>query len=211
MSMKIASQQAVCAVADGLKAQGEEPTYERIIEILGGGSNSTVGPHLAAWRQKTSAPPRPVPAPVTVRATILAEAVWMAALNEVQAEIEQAKQAAAAEIDQAKCALSASIAINEKLEEARDLLAKQVESLKSDCLKANLELAQVDEFKVALARAQQCSEDRRRDGETLQREIARLKGENVSLKQQGELLLAQLGPARSRTRTAPRRAGKAAS
>ena len=211
MSTKIASQQAVCAVADGLKAQGEEPTYERIIEILGGGSNSTVGPHLAAWRQKTSAPPRPVPAPVTVRATILAEAVWMAALNEVQAEIEQAKQAAAAEIDQAKFALSASIAFNERLEEERDSLAKQVESLKSECLKANLELAQVDELKLALAQAQQCSEDRRRGGETLQREIAMLKGENVSLKQQGELLLAQLGPARSRTRTAPRRAGKAAS
>ncbi len=135
----------------------------------------------------------------------------MAALNEVQAEIEQAKQAAAAEVDQAKCALSASIAFNEKLEEERDSLAKQVESLKSDCLKANLELAQVDELKLALARAQQCSEDRRRDGETLQREIAMLKGENVSLKQQGELLLAQLGPARSRARTAPRRAGKAAS
>jgi hypothetical protein len=201
----------VCAVADGLKAQGEEPTYERIIEILGGGSNSTVGPHLAAWRQKTNASPRPVPALVTVRATILAEAVWMAALNEVQAEIEQAKQAAAADIDQAKCALSASIAFNEKLEEERDSLAKQVESLKSDWLKANLELAQFDELKLALAQAQQCSEDRRRDSETLQREIAMLKGENVSLRQQGELLLAQLGPARSRSRTAPRRAGKAAS
>ncbi len=57
MSTKIASQQAVCAVADGLKAQGEEPTYERIIEILGGGSNSTVGPHLQPGGR------RPVPRP----------------------------------------------------------------------------------------------------------------------------------------------------
>jgi hypothetical protein len=210
MSNKIASQQAVFAVADWLKSKGEDPTYERIIEILGGGSNSTVGPHLAAWRQKTSAPPRPVPESVGIRATILAEAVWIAALSEVQAEIEKAKQAAGAEIDQATCSLSQSISINQKLEADLKLAAEKVESLQSDCLKANLELGQVNELRIALAGAQQCSEDRRRDGEALQREIAMLKGEIASLKRQGELLLAQLGP-RPRPRVAPRRSGKAAS
>jgi len=211
MSKKIATQQEVFAAADGLRGKGEVPTYERIIEILGGGSNSTVGTYLAAWRQMTSPPPRPVPEPVAIRATILVEAVWIAALNEVQAEIEQAKQAAATEIGHARCALSASISINGKLEEVRNSLAKEVESLKSDCLKANLKLGQVDELKLALAQAQQCSEDLRRDNETLQREFAMLKGENVSLKQQAEKLLVQLGPTRQRTRTASRRAGKAAS
>jgi hypothetical protein len=211
MSNKIASQQAVFAVADGLWAKGEDPTYERIIEILGGGSNSTVGPHLAAWRQKTSAPPRPVPVPVAIRATILAEAVWIAALTEVEAEIKQAQQAAATEVDHARCALSTSIDINRKLEADLSLAAQQVESLKSDCLKANLELGQVNELKLALARAQKCSEDRRSDNNTLQCEIAMHKGEIVSLKRQVEQLLVQIGPARQRTRTAPRRAGKGAS
>jgi len=210
ISKKIASQQAVFAVADWLKSKGEDPTYERIIEILGGGSNSTVGPHLAAWRQMTSAPPRPVPEPVCIRATILAEAVWIAALSEVQAEIEKAKQAAGAEIDQATCALSNSIAFNQKLETDLKLAAEQVESLKSDCLKAKLELGQVNDLRLALAEARQCSEDRRRDGEALQREIAMLKGEIVSLKRQSELLLAQLGP-RPRPRVATRRSGNSAS
>jgi Plasmid replication region DNA-binding N-term len=210
MSKMIASQQAVFAVADWLKSKGEDPTYERIIEILGGGSNSTVGPHLAAWRQKTSVPPRPVPEPVGIRATILAEAVWIAALGEVQAEIEKAKQAAGVEIEQAAFALSKSIAINQMLEADLKLAAEQVESLKSDCLKAKLELGQVNDLKLALAEAQQCSEDRRRDGEALQREIAMLKGEIVSLKRHGELLLAQLGP-RPGPRVATRRSGNSAS
>jgi cell division protein FtsB len=211
MSNKIASREGVFAVADGLKAQGEEPTYQRIIQILGGGSNSTIGPHLAAWKEKSGAPPRPVPTPVAIRSSILVEAVWSAALEEVQAEIEHAKRAAAADIDQANCALASSIAISEKLEAERDSLSAEVVTLRSDCLEARLGLRQVDDLKLALAQAQQYSEYRRREGETLQREIAMLRGEIATLKQHGELLLAQLGPTRPRPRTAPRRAGKATS
>ena len=44
MSKKMASKEAVHAATDGLRAQGIEPTYDKVIEALGGGSNSSIGP-----------------------------------------------------------------------------------------------------------------------------------------------------------------------
>ena len=57
----VATEAAVFAAADGLKAQGVEPTYEGIVDILGGGSNSTIKPHLINWKQMAAGTSRPVP------------------------------------------------------------------------------------------------------------------------------------------------------
>jgi hypothetical protein len=83
-NIKIASEAAVFAAADGLKLRGEEPTYERIVEVLGGGSNSTIKPHLINWKQMSGGHSRPTPESVLARATIFAEGVWGAALKEAQ-------------------------------------------------------------------------------------------------------------------------------
>lgn len=207
MSSKIASREAVFAVADWLRVQGEEPTYQRVIELLGGGSNSTVGPHLAAWKEKNSAPARPVPEIVALRGSILVEAVWCAALDQLQADIEQAKRNAAAEIDQANCALESSIKINEELEAERKTLLQRVASLTTDCVEARLALRQVEDLKHALKDAEQRADDRRKECDTLKEEVARLRGHIDSLKEQGGLLRGLLGP-KPRSRVTAKRGRK---
>ena len=56
MSAKKATEQAVFAAADQLWAADEEPTYENVIALTGG-STETVGPYLKAWLAKPR-PPR---------------------------------------------------------------------------------------------------------------------------------------------------------
>jgi peptidoglycan hydrolase CwlO-like protein len=210
MSRKIVSREAVFAVADWLRAQGEEPTYQRVIELLGGGSNSTVGPHLAAWKEKNSAPARPVPEIVALRGSILVEAVWCAAREQAQAEIEQAKQDAAAEIDLANRALESSIKINEDLEAQLDSLLQRVESLTTDCAEARLGLRQVEDLKRALNEAEQRADDCRQECDALKQEVARLRGQIDSLKEQGGLLRGLLDP-KQRSRVTAKRGRKTVS
>jgi len=210
MANKIASEAAVFAAADGLKARGEEPTYERIVEILGGGSNSTIKPHLINWKQ-TCVPSRPLPEAVSKRATIFADAVWSAALEDAQSEIDRVKQTMEAEVDRSKRALSTSIEISEQLEKQCNALASQLEAVKSDCLEARIKLRQVDELRLELERAHQSVEARRQESESLTREIATLRGENDALKDQGKLFLAQVAAMTRRPRAASARAGRSGS
>ena len=124
MSKKIVNKEAVFAAADGLKARGVRPTYDKLIEALGDGSNSTVRPHFDAWSQAENPPSRTVPEAVDTRAKIFIEAVWATALNETQSEIDIARNASNRKIEQAEHALSSSIQINLGLETERDGLLR---------------------------------------------------------------------------------------
>jgi hypothetical protein len=210
-NIKIASEAAVFAAADGLKLRGEEPTYERVVEVLGGGSNSTIKPHLINWKQMSGGHSRPTPESVLARAAIFAEGVWGAALKEAQSEIDRAKQTSDAEIDRSKQALSSSMEISEQLEKERDDLAIQLEAVRLDCLEARIRLQQVDELKLELAQAHQSVEAHRRECESLTQEIATLRGENNVLRDQGKQLLAQVTSMAPRSRATSGRAGKSTS
>jgi len=202
---KVATEAAIYAAADGLRAKGEDPTYERIIEVLGGGSNSTIGPHLNTWKQINCPPSRPTPEHVTMHAKILTEAIWAAALKDTQSEIERAKQTTDEEIDRLNRALSASIEIGHNLEGLRDGMAAQIEALKLERLEARLELRKVEELKTALAQALGCVETRRQECALLTQEVATLRGENSALKIQGTQLLTQISVMRSNSKTTNRR------
>ena len=92
VSKAIATKSAVYAAADALKARGADPTYERIVEALGGGNNATVGPHLESWKLSSQPPAKPVPESVEVRAKLFVEAVWTVAVRDCLADIDHAKQ-----------------------------------------------------------------------------------------------------------------------
>ena len=207
----VATEAAVFAAADGLKAQGVEPTYDGIVHILGGGSNSTIKPHLINWKQMAAGTSRPVPEPVQARAKVLAEAIWGIAFEEAQAEFDRAKQLTDAEIDRSKRALSTSITISEQHEKRCDDLELQLEAAKSECLEARVKLRQVDELKLELAQARECVEKHRQACESLNRDVATLNGENNALRAHGQQLLAQVTSVKTRTRAGGAQARKSTS
>ncbi len=211
MTKKIADEATIFAAADALKATGEEPTYEGIVKFLGGGSNSTIKPHLINWKQMAAMPSRPTPNVVLTRANVLAEAVWVIALEQAQSEIDRARLATDDEIERSRRALSKSVELSGQFEAERNNLAIELKSAQSDCLAARLELRQVDALKTELAQARECAEARRQECESLAREIATLKGENNALRDQSNLLLARVTSVVPRTRAASGRPGKSAS
>jgi hypothetical protein len=202
MTKKIADEATVFAAADALQAQGEEPTYERVVEFLGGGSNSTIKPYLINWKQMAGISSRPTPDVVLTRAKALAEALWGMALNQAQSEIDRAKLATDDEIERSRRALLKSVELSGQFEAERNKLAIELKSAESDILEARLELRKVDALKLELAQAREVAEECRRQCELMAREIATLKGENNALRDQGQLLLARVTSVTPRSRAA---------
>lgn len=203
MSKAIATKPAVYAAADALKARGVDPTYERIVEALGGGSNATVGPHLETWKQSSQPPTKPVPESVEVRARIFIEAVWTSAVRESIAEVDHAKQQFNAQIEQAEHALVSSIAINQGLEAERDGLLKRAAEISDQCIELRFQLRAVEKLTLDLARSVELSEDRRVECEALRRESFALTSVNEELREQRRQLIEQNSKQRSRAQ--PRR------
>ena len=200
MSKKIASKEAVHAAADGLKARGIDPTYDKVIEVLGGGSNSSIGPHLETWGKSSQPPSRPIPEQINARAKILVEAVWTAALNATQADIDIARLGSSARIDEAERALAASIEIGHGLETDRDRLLDEVAAMGEQCIELRYQLRQVETLKVDLAAAERLAEQRREAYELLTRELFAMKSVNDTLQLHGQQLLEQVSMRASRPR-----------
>ena len=200
MSRKIASREAVYAAADGLQAQGIEPTYERIIQILGGGSNSSVGPHLDTWHASSKPPARPIPDDVSKRATIFAQAVWTAALTSTQADIDRVRAEYSAGIEEGDRALAASIEIGQGLESERDNLAQHVAALTAQCADLKYQLREIESLKNQLASANSLEAARLESCEALKRELFALQQVNKTLELHCEQLLAQFSAGTVRPR-----------
>lgn len=188
----VATEAAVFAAADALSAQGIEPTYEGIVGVLGGGSNSTIKPHLINWKKMSTSVAAPVPESVQARAKVLAEAIWGIAINESQAMFDRAKQLTDAELDRSKQALASSIEISEQHEAQCNALELQLEAARSDLMEARVKLRQVDELKLELTQAHEHVEKHRLECESLNREVATLRGENNALREHGQQLLARV-------------------
>lgn len=196
----VATEAAVFAAADALSAQGIEPTYEGIVGVLGGGSNSTIKPHLINWKKMSTSVAAPVPESVQARAKVLAEAIWGIAINESQAMFDRAKQLTDAELDRSKQALASSIEISEQHEAQCNALELQLEAARSDLMEARVKLRQVDELKLELTQAHEHVEKHRLECESLNREVATLRGENNALREHGQQLLARVALAKPRSR-----------
>lgn len=211
MTKTIANEATVFAAADELQAKGEEPTYEGIVKLLGGGSNSTIKPHLVNWKHTAGVPSRPTPDAVLTRANVLAKAVWVIALEHAQSEIDRARVETDDEIERSRRALSKSMEMSGQFEAECNNLAIELKAAQSDCLEARLALRQVDALKSELTQAREFAEARRQECESLAREIATLKGENNTLRDQGKLLLARVTSVSPRSRAASGRSGKSTS
>ena len=96
MSAKKATEQAVFAAADQLWASGEEPSYESVISLTGG-STETVGPYLKTWLARPRAAQAPTPDSIAVQGRVFLASVWTSALKQAHAELEQQRKDASAD------------------------------------------------------------------------------------------------------------------
>lgn len=95
----MATQKEIFAVADAIVAEGGNPQLATVRERLGGGSYSTIGPALKAWRsqqpKKTAKSTAPPPVPDTVTGHM--RALWDEALRLAKAEYEADRERLAIE------------------------------------------------------------------------------------------------------------------
>ena len=186
------SEQAVLAACDTLAARGEAPTYEAIISMLGGGSNSTVQPYLHAWKERSRPSSRPMPDEVDARAKMLAQAVWLLACSAAEPEIELVRVAGAKQLEASREALNYSIAANEKFEQQVRSLDEAAASLQNYCSELQLQVREFQPIREALDHAEAAGERWRNECGKAGRAFAKLQGENAALMSSQTALMQRL-------------------
>ncbi|NML48035.1 hypothetical protein HHL11_30080 [Ramlibacter sp. G-1-2-2] len=91
MTSAIATPKSVFDAADELHGSGQALTIDAVIAKIGGGSKSTVGPLLEAWRLKGKPGIEPMPEGLEVRARALASAIWSEAMCKLEPRIAAAR------------------------------------------------------------------------------------------------------------------------
>ncbi|NJN46087.1 MAG: hypothetical protein HC808_05950 [Candidatus Competibacteraceae bacterium] len=113
----------VKAAAVKLLEQGVNPSIQRVRELLGTGSNSTIAEHLKRWQQEcTERPHLAVPAAVPEAFANVVESFWQVALEHADARYQQLRTEAEHAVNTAEQARDEAIGAKERaLEQVRGL------------------------------------------------------------------------------------------
>lgn len=120
--------------AETLLGRGLNPTIQRVRELLGTGSNTTISDHLKSWQQQIADAPKVVLPPTVPEAVMTAlDAFWKIAVQHAEAAFveqrDRAQQAVAAAEQSRDTALAAQQQMqSEAAEQARQLEAAQTAS-----------------------------------------------------------------------------------
>lgn len=118
-------------VAETLLGRGLNPTIQRVREVLGTGSNTTISEHLKRWQQQMANAPRAVLPPVVPETVTTAmEAFWKIAVQSAEAAFEEQRHRALQAVATA--------------EQARDAALTQAQQAQAEAAEARgqLEIAQ---------------------------------------------------------------------
>jgi hypothetical protein len=139
MAKVIATEAAVHAALDQLDSRGEKPSQRGVIQILGGGSFSTVTKHCQTWQPKQSPAVAlgPVPDSVLLQARQLAEDLWT--LSAVEAEKHANARLVTAELKL------------KRSEENREELAGILDQLTPECDALRTRASEANEWKARCA------------------------------------------------------------
>ena len=81
--------ETVKAAAVDILGQGQHPSIQRIREVLGTGSNSTIAQHLKSWQQELAKAPQTALPPAVPEAVMSAvEQFWQVAMEQAQASFQ---------------------------------------------------------------------------------------------------------------------------
>ena len=115
--------------AEALLGRGLNPTIQRVRELLGTGSNTTISEHLKRWQQQLAESPKAV-LPPTVPETVMTalEPFWRIAVQQAEAAFEEQRAAAAQAVAVAEQARDAAVAGERQAQTAADDLSRQLDA-----------------------------------------------------------------------------------
>lgn len=100
----------VRAAAVSLLKCGANPSIQRIRELLGTGSNSTIGRHLKQWQQELIEPPKiALPVAVPEAALVALEQFWKVAIEQADAHYQALREQASQAVTLAEQARDAAL------------------------------------------------------------------------------------------------------
>lgn len=172
MSAKRATEQNVFAAADQLWAAGEEPTYENIIALTGG-STETVGPYLKAWLTKPRPPSVQTPDAIVTQGRVFVASVWANALKSAHSSLDQQRKDATADAVLARAELASAMDQLHDLVSLRDELTRERDQLRVERALAQAEIIQCAELRASLAAAVA-------ERDAVVRDLDRIKGEALA-------------------------------
>ena len=147
--------------AETLLGRGLNPTIQRVREVLGTGSNTTISEHLKQWQQHLAESPKAVlpPAiPEMVMTTL--ESFWKIAVQQAEAAFEEQRTAAAKAVAEAEQMRDAAIASERQIQAIADDLSQQLESTRVDLRQRADQLLVEQERRIAAETAIQIAEQR---------------------------------------------------
>ncbi|MEZ4536966.1 MAG: DNA-binding protein [Cyanobacteriota/Melainabacteria group bacterium] len=184
------SKEEIFEAADTLVAGGKEVTATALLNILGGGSFTTIYRHLKAWqdeRPELVVPNRPAEIPEQVQTAF--SSAWKVAMNEAARETSAVKEKAAAEVKAAQRQLEEALGQIDRLESESEADSEKIEGLSARVveLEAAFQKAQSDATSYK-ATAEQLKHQVRSQESELERMHAELDKERSKHRQEVEKL-----------------------
>lgn len=157
----IITPEAVARAAGELLAQGKPVTNAAVLELIGGGSMSTLVPLLRAWRedqkQRCARDEVDLPDPVLEQVRDLATRIWRDATEEAQAaadalrrDLRDLRQEAEQQQGELVAHLGTLEAERDGATEQRDQLLTRIEDLEAERVRAAAELTKAEAAAEAL-------------------------------------------------------------
>jgi chromosome segregation ATPase len=116
--------------AETLLGRGLNPTIQRVRELLGTGSNTTISEHLKHWQQQLAESPKAVLPPAVPETVMTAlESFWKIAVHQAEAAFEEQRAVAAQAVAAAEQARDAAVAGERQAQTAADDLSRQLDAV----------------------------------------------------------------------------------
>jgi chromosome segregation ATPase len=180
----------VQAAAETLLARGLNPTIQRVRELLGTGSNTTISEHLKHWQQQLAAAPKVILPPAIPEAVAAAlDAFWKIAVQHAEAAFEEHRVAAAQAIAAADQARDVAIAEQQRAQSTASNLRRELESTQAAIRDLADRLLVEQERRAAAETAIQAAEQRIQAAADT---VAQIRAETTARVEQLETSLQQL-------------------
>jgi len=175
--------------AEALLGRGLNPTIQRVRELLGTGSNTTISEHLKHWQQQLAEAPKVILPPSIPEAVAAAlDAFWKIAVQHAEAAFEEQRAATAQAVVAAEQARDAAIAEQQQARREADNLGRQLEAAQVVSREIADRLLVEQERRAAAETAIQAAEQRVRAATDT---IAQIRAETAARIAQTEITLQQ--------------------
>jgi len=183
------SYEDVRAAAETLLGRGLNPTIQRVRELLGTGSNTTISEHLKSWQQQLAQAPKTVLPPTVPETVITAlDAFWNIAVQHAEAAFEEQRQIAAQAVPAAEQSRDSALADLQKAQAAANDFRLQLEASQASARALADRLLVEQERRAAAETAIESAEQRARAAAET---VAQIRAETEARIAQLETLLQQ--------------------